>query len=546
MADADKNQNPSKTDLEHTTQFGEEIYLESSGPAEQFCFSDDYDMSLDQEGKGEEKSDQGVTVIEDAVHPRANLHPASVSETVELELLDLCREIGAPLNAYDKIMKWAGKANATGHKFTLSPRCRSTVVDGLFDRLNLHGIKPKTTNVQLEGGQSATVTHFDFKEMVMSLLNSRELMQEENLVLPPGNICGTFPPNTPLGEINTGSWFWNAHQKLHKKDNDFICPVIPFINKTGTDNKNKLSVKEVVFTLSIYKNSVQNNPKAWRPLGIVKNMIKSEATPNKHKSQGKNHRNYHTQMEFILKSLRECQEAGGFVENLWIGNRCYRVHFKFPVGPLLGDCEGHDVQCMQHKGHNCNSICRDCDCSMADADNPDVQCNYLKQADMAKLVDDQNWDRLQELSHYRSKPCWHKMCMGGDLLGIHGMTPPEILHFYQKGHFHHAVLGLLDNSTEGVKARIDQLVADIVVFVRHQSSRDFPPVNFPRGITSLKNLTCMEHTGVVFMHVLLLNCDKGKKIFVDAQKTTGDNLSPKEAGKFCDLFEQLLCFYDWM
>ena len=81
-------------------------------------------------------------------------------------------------------------------------------------------------------------------------------MQPENLVLPPDDICGKHPSHTPLEEFVHGAWFKDAHNHLCHNPDDFLCPLIFYIDKMGTDNKNKLGVEEVPFTFGIFKQSV--------------------------------------------------------------------------------------------------------------------------------------------------------------------------------------------------------------------------------------------------------------------------------------------------
>ena len=209
------------------------------------------------------------------------------------------------------------------------------------------------------------------------------------------------------------------------------------------------------------------------------------------------------------------------------------------------------MQCGRYGTHAKNTMasCRDCNVAPEDADNPEAKCTFITQAQMQDLVDNRDMDGLHNLSHHWVQNAWHRVCFGGDPHGIHGMTPPEPLHFLQLGWLATAITGFHVRCTDTTKQKIDDFVKVFAVSLKHQSEHDFPTLNFPRGITSLKLVKAYEHVGIMLMLVLALHCKTFLEIFEDGGKLlkSGDHsIDCLKARHFRNLFEMLLCHHEWM
>ena len=291
-----------------------------------------------------------------------------------------------------------------------------------------------------------------------------------------------------MEEFVHGSWFKDAHSHLCHNPDDFLCPLIFYIDKTGTDNKNKLGVEEVLFTFGIFKQSVQNQPRAWCPLFLVKKPKKSKAEAaisNQGKKKGSNCRDYHGELDIILRSLVKVQRGPGVQRPLWNGDKSesgIMANFKFPVGLIIGDIEGHDMHCGRYASHTLGvqAAMRDCDVSPDDCDNPDAICNLITQDLIQQYVEDGDADSLHDLSHHWVKNAWHNVCFGGSKYGVHGACPPEILHFLEIGWIHTALTGFQKNCTDTCKSQIDAFIKTLVPSLKHQSELRMPPLDFPR------------------------------------------------------------------
>jgi hypothetical protein len=74
----------------------------------------------------------------------------SCEENVQTKLLELLRELKAPLKAFSRTLHWAAKSNTSGHVFKVGcqPSCKK-VVRNLYTRYNMNGLIPKEKQLYL-------------------------------------------------------------------------------------------------------------------------------------------------------------------------------------------------------------------------------------------------------------------------------------------------------------------------------------------------------------------------------------------------------------
>ena len=205
-------------------------------------------------------------------------------DLAERDLLKINADAYAHNNLYNKIIDWARKWNKRGVYFD-DPNyqfCkRSVVIDRLSKSYNMENMKPLQTQIQLQEKDGfttvANITTFDFQQQLLSLLRDETLMDPSNLAIDyPLNKKPTFP-RSEISEIKDSLWYENAYQYYDKKCNNdpsrLICGIILAIDKTHTDEKGKLCLESVNFSLSIFNTKTRRtNPRAWRSLGFVNDM----------------------------------------------------------------------------------------------------------------------------------------------------------------------------------------------------------------------------------------------------------------------------------
>ena len=112
------------------------------------------------------------------------------------------------------------------------------------------------------------VTCYDFSTMLSALMNDKKLNQITNLIVNPEDPFAKYvSPNGKLGEINSGYWYHQAYNNLvTDSKEDFLLPIIFAMDKTTISNSANLHVYAIMFTTSIFNQSIRNQADAWRPL----------------------------------------------------------------------------------------------------------------------------------------------------------------------------------------------------------------------------------------------------------------------------------------
>ena len=260
--------------------------------------------------------------------------------------------------------------------------------------------------------------------------------------------------------------------------------------------------------------------------------------------------NYHRMMNVILDDLVKCQNTDGIVTSIIVDNTPCGVTLKVPVAFVVGDCEGNDKLCGRFGTHSLGNIlvCRDCDCPTMQADNPGVVCSPITIQTIFSARDD--LVALKLLSHHNIDNAFHKLSFGGDPEGIHGCSPPEMLHLYQQGLYKYALESFVNSLTSEQRRSLDQLVAKVSDNCYHQSDRTFPRFRFPRGITNLSCFTAAEQVGVTLVCFLAIAMQEFESIIlcynISKRNYSIDPNAVARCKQFMKLFEAMLVAESWI
>ena len=462
----------------------------------------------------------------------------SVDDIHSAKLAKILHTANAPLYLFDSIMSWASEATMSNYQFPHTPQSRKTLFKRLCTEYDLNGIAPVLKKIQLPcSGHVVEVFSFNIEQLLLSLLNNHELMCVDNLLFEDGDPF-RFPKrriNTVV-YVNSGSWYINAHKHVCQKDHDVLVPIIFFIDGVTIDMYSHLNLEPVTFTLGIFNRNTRNKAYAWRTLGFVNDLsLKSSIRKDEPSRMGDNLRDYHAILHTILSPLIGLQQKGGFKWQFHINGNVYDATCKVPVQFIIGDCKSQDVLCGRYGSHNCHSICRDCDCTFEDSDNPYIQCSPLKSSSINALIENGNMDALKIISFHIHENAFNSVCFGGDEYGINGATPPELLHEFRQGVFDICLDGFYGICNGKAMAWIDTMCQTLSMHTSHQSDRKFPRTSFPKGITSLSKITAEEKMGLLLI------------LFLSMYKKSG-------VGQFCHptfsayrkLFHDLLVFHAFL
>jgi hypothetical protein len=227
------------------------------------------------------------------------------------------------------------------------------------------------------------------------------------------------PPFDPryLDEIHSGEWYKETCEQMIRSDsNDILCGIVLAIDRTHVADKDKLSLEPVLFSLSIIPRSLRNHPFSWRPLGFIPKLPLSKA-------KGNNARTYHKVLGSILSGLVRAQKNGGIECGVMDQVDEYGTErlfcFKVPLAFVIGDVEGHDVLCGRYHTHNTNMLSRECDCTLADADNHEVECQYIRANDLMLLRQSNDHIALKGMCFHYLRNAFDKVSFGANEYGIH-------------------------------------------------------------------------------------------------------------------------------
>ena len=120
----------------------------------------------------------------------------------------------------------------------------------LYDRLDMHGLKPQKTKYKTHDGLEDEVVTFDFKQSLLSLLRDKSLMSDDNML---------FSGNTPFDSIDTSCDIYSdlnasdryvqiqSYKPLHP--NEVRVPLILYVDKANIDDKGTINFEPIMYNL---------------------------------------------------------------------------------------------------------------------------------------------------------------------------------------------------------------------------------------------------------------------------------------------------------
>ena len=477
-------------------------------------------------------------------------------EKVEIEILNFCEQIQAPIYGYDMLMSILSNCNITNDTFVADFTRRKVLIDKLKNETEMGECAPTIKEVRLDNGKKINVTTCPLLPSIQSLLNDPRCMKDENLTFPNDNPYAEPTETGMRDELHSGTWYRNAWKEKYERDGDFVLALYLFIDKTFTDVYGRLNFEPVQFTLSIFNRQTRNRYHAWRPMGYI-NDLKTihqdhlepdETTINNElprlKESEMNMRDYHCILDVILSDLRKLQNSGKLKFKLKYRGNIYNLNLIPVLGPIIGDTSGHDVLVGRYSGRtNVKRICRYCDCHYLQSDDPDVGYEYTKQGDIKEMYVascPESKKKLNDISYHYVRNALHYVDCGSDPRGIHGLCPVELLHCIRLGIFKIAAECFADLLTPKQLSQFDKLLNVVSKQFQHQSYRMLPKTSFTGSIMNLKRKTADEWTGILLLINASLLTVCGKQLWT----STGFGDGTKNA--YIKIFEKCLILEKWL
>ena len=458
----------------------------------------------------------------------------------------------------------------------------------LPSHIKSHYLTPIHKKLQLPSHKFTNITKFDLSSMILSLLIDQNLIHPSNMLLEdqyfrnPQEFENLPNSQKKYGDIHTGSWFLNAHNKTCRKDsNDVLCPLIIFIDGTPIDTYGNLKLEAIMFTLGIFNRTTRNKSRAWRLLGYVPNLEEEmlynygcNDTRTKKLREKLRKKDYHHMLCFLLEDLVKIQNSNGILWNYIDSNNVSQtVNLRFSLMFVIGDALGNDKLCDRFQSYQ-NTVaylCRDCLCKTKDLENLYMKCSFTKRSFLKGL----NESELNKLSyHFVENNIFDTIHFGFDDYGINGCTPCEHLHQFLLG----IVKKLVENFFQCLSSAGLSLLTEISTYLSkswsRQSDKEIPSIsNFKESLNKSK-LTGDEYIDLVFLLLITLSQTHVRNDLVKIErnsqarskvvsKKTNDHdgqtkviqekiefpkvgESLNTIRKWTELFERTLSFYEWL
>ena len=479
-----------------------------------------------------------------------------------LELEQILHKSGASLGLFDKVMAWATENQSSLPERTLQlsrTRLYNTCREKLYGsdhekkkEFKVSANPPKIVSVKLPSKRTINVATFSFIEHLTSMLSSKELMAEENLIFErkPNDPFHVPRDNERYGDVHHCKYWDDTFDMLiNDPTKEILCPLILYLDALVVDAYGNLSLEPVTFTLGIFKRFLRHHAKAWRTLGFIEDL--DSLFGSNHITPLQKANDYHAILSIILSDLKQIQKAGGIDWEFEIDGIKHKRRLKIPVMFIIGDCKGHDVLCGREASHQAHHLCRDCNCTKESGDDPFVQCTFHKQSTIQNMSEKE----CKDIS-FRKLTCnaFYDMCFGANPYGINIATPPEALHAILLGLCIRLVESLISELPKRAQEELDNLVARIAMQFHRQSDREMPDLKpFKSGLSNTSRLTAKQKYARVFIIYLALK-DKSLAQYITSTKFP---LGDKKKGNKCQfpqtkycktlrIFEEVLLFYRWV
>ena len=198
-----------------------------------------------------------------------------------VSLLKILDEANAPDYAFGQVLEWARSSSSAGYSFR--PRgglSRSKNVDALIKSVeNADQLLPFVRRVNVPHASPSDVVCFDFVPQLLSLLQNRTIMTQENLLININDPLKRYESqDNVLGDAISGSVYRKAYDRLiTDPSTQLFVPIIQWIDRTHVTGNSRFSLKPYMFTPAIFTEKFRRSIKAWGYHGFLPKRKSSSA-----------------------------------------------------------------------------------------------------------------------------------------------------------------------------------------------------------------------------------------------------------------------------
>jgi Plavaka transposase len=512
----------------------------------------------------------------------------SIDEKVQVDLLHTLKKLKAPLICFQEVLAWASRAHSMGYQFSgVTQPTRKTLLEKLCRKNCMTGLQPQEKKLRLpQSKQVVKMIYYDAKAVFSSLLSCPILNQDENYLFHEENPF-SCPPDTTggtVGDINTSRGYIKTHASIIKNNNeDVLLPCIFALDKTQCDTYGRLAMEPLTMSYGLMKHKIRSSPSAMRILGYINHDAIHDHDTNLDNDLDNNDNNdlanvvlaedgltmdqsskaassrrlndYHAQIQFILKEsgFLSLQEKG-FKWKLHFKGNVYPVTFRTYIPFIVGDTEGHDRLCGHYTARfdKVKQLCRSCICPTSKMGHS--KADYMLRTPAQVKRDMSHPNRvavMQSQSQHILKSAFDNVRFGShNRRGIFGACPGEILHLVLIGWFKYAMESFVGQAGAASSActKYDALCAKIGTHLQRQSDQDKARTNYPKGFSSVSNLTGAEIPGCIMVMLFAFHTSRYKEIFSSRKVYRGDKGLGNSAHitDWVTLLSGLLQWHQWL
>ena len=197
----------------------------------------------------------------------------SCEERVQIELLQLLRDLNCPPKAFTLVLKWAAKSNGSGHTFRegFQPT-REKVITNLYKRYNMNGLIPKEKKSYLPNAwRIVSLIFFDASEVFASRLSCPTLNQDGNYFVDRAKDPFAAPQTSShVGDVHTGCCYRKTYNAMIMKSGvDMLLPSIMAMDKTYIDMAGRLQMEPITISHGRLNHTIRRLPIAMRIIGYI-------------------------------------------------------------------------------------------------------------------------------------------------------------------------------------------------------------------------------------------------------------------------------------
>lgn len=442
---------------------------------------------------------------------------------------------GASLSLMDDLVQLFRTRAKQGFDIGALPR-RDTFMNNLRGGMG-NAAPPKPIQVQVPGGP--VIPKFPLLGQIMDLIHSSDFHHSENLVLNIDQSTRFGRYEAPEGdvnlEVNSGKWYEDTYSALvTDRANEWLFPLIFYIDKTGTDAMQRFPLEPLMVTTSVLKQKFREKASCWRHVGFVPPFDLAEGTKQSHHAE-ENLQVFHRCLSVLLADLVTLQKEPPTVKFILDGVEV-KKRLILPVAFVMGDQLSQDKQCGRRavNAGGAGRIHRRCMCSCLHAACTDSLCQPVRKVDIENIVSlaleckslflEPEQKRRAKFakevlekcySMYAIENAWSTICFGTNEGGIYSATLDDPMHYCDSGSFKYLAEVAFLSMQKVESGKMENFIQGRFRGNRSSVREDLPKGKYTTGFTRTTLLTAAEKVGLIFSLFITLGMEGADSIFSD-------------------------------